>query len=157
MSRRLVVAVAVVACLACLGGLISGLLPASARAGEARPATLYKDPQCGCCTEYGRYLEANGFTVTVVDSTAEIDALHARYRVPAHLEGCHSTVIDGYVIEGHVPVAAINRLLAEKPSIPGLSLPGMPEGSPGMSGHKQGAFPIFVISDEVEPPLFAIE
>jgi hypothetical protein len=137
--------------------VIALLMPNFAHAGGPREATLYKDPLCGCCTEYGRYLEANGFKVTVIDSTAEIDALHARHKVPAHLEGCHSTVIEGYLIEGHVPVSAINRLLDEKPSLPGLSLPGMPEGSPGMSGRKQGAFPIFVISDEAKPPLFAIE
>ena len=93
------------------------------------------------------------------DKTAaqELDALNARFGVPEHLQGCHATVIEGYVIEGHVPVAAISRLLQEKPPIPGISLPGMPEGSPGMSGTKQGAFAIFVISDEEKPPLYAIE
>ena len=141
-----------------LGALPVLYAPGLARADQpARRATLYKDPLCTCCAEYGRYLEANGFNVTVVDSTVEIDALHARFKVPAPLEGCHSTVIGDYLIEGHVPVAAINRLLAEKPSIPGISLPGMPEGAPGMTGHKQGALPIFVISDEAKPPLFAIE
>ncbi|MSO69392.1 MAG: hypothetical protein EXQ98_03805 [Alphaproteobacteria bacterium] len=128
-----------------------------AHADGPREATLYKDPLCTCCAAYGRYLEANGFKVTVIDSVEEIDALHARYKVPAHLEGCHSTVIEGYLVEGHVPVAAINRLLEEKPPLPGISLPGMPDGSPGMSGYKQGAFPIFVISDDAKPPLYSIE
>jgi len=131
--------------------------PVALHAEEARQATLYKDPSCGCCTEYGRYLEANGYQVTVVDSADELDGIKAKYGVPEHLQGCHSTVIEGYVIEGHVPVAAISRLLREKPSIPGISLPGMPLGSPGMSGAKEGAFEIFVIADEEKPPLYATE
>ena len=131
--------------------------PCALHAEEALQATLYKDPSCGCCAEYGRYLEANGYQVAVVDSGEELDALNARFGVPEHLQGCHATVIEGYVIEGHVPVAAISRLLQEKPPIPGISLPGMPGGSPGMSGVKQGAFEIFVISDEEKPPLYAIE
>jgi hypothetical protein len=131
--------------------------PAALHAEEARQATLYKDPSCGCCAEYGRYLEANGYRVTVVDSGDELDAINAKYGVPEHLQGCHATVIEGYVIEGHVPVAVISRLLQERPPIPGIALPGMPEGSPGMSGVKQGAFAIFVITDEEKPPLYAIE
>jgi hypothetical protein len=137
--------------------LAGALLPLVAVAGEARVATLYKDPLCGCCAEYGRYLEANGIALTVVDDAEQMDAVKASYGVPPHLAGCHSTVIDGYVIEGHVPFAVIDRLLAERPLVRGISLPGMPLGSPGMSGEKAGPFAIFVIGDEAAPPIFAID
>ena len=74
------------------------------------------------------------------------------------LEGCHSTVIGDYVVEGHVPVGPIKRLLAERPAIKGISLPGMPEGSPGMSGTKEGPFEILTITGKTEPAqLYATE
>ena len=131
--------------------------PGLARAEESRAATLYKDPACGCCTEYGRYLEANGLAVTVVEDADALEAIRAKYGVPERLAGCHAAVIGGYVVEGHVPFAAIDRLLAEKPSIPGIALPGMPMGSPGMGGVKEAPFEIVVIGDELQPRLFTVE
>lgn len=128
-----------------------------ARAAAPRAATLYKDPLCGCCTDYGHYLEANGFAVDVIADADAMAATKIEFRVPAALEGCHSTVIEGYIIEGHVPVASIERLLAERPSIRGLSLPGMPLGSPGMNGEKEGPFEIYAITDAPNPPVFAVE
>lgn len=71
--------------------------------------------------------------------------------VPNKLVGCHTTLVGGYVVEGHVPISAINRLLADKPAIKGISLPGMPDGSPGMTGTKKGPFTIFAITPEGEP------
>lgn len=93
----------------------------------------------------------------MVVSTPALDAIKAKYKVPPALVANQSTVIEGYVVEGNVPVAAILRLLAERPPIPGLALPGMPSGAPGIGGEKLGAFPIFVIGDEPRPPLYAIE
>src|SRR3954464_15047462 len=98
-------------------------LPAVA-AGIA--ATLYKDPDCDCCQEYARYLAENGFAVEV-KPTREMSVVHAQFGVPFGLEGCHTTFVGGYGVGGHVPVSAIRRLLAEKPAIRGISLPGMPE------------------------------
>ena len=81
-----------------------------------------------------------------------------KYGVRQDLEGCHSTLIGDYVVEGHVPVAPIKRLLAEKPPIKGISLPGMPEGSPGMSGTKEAPFEVLSITGGNEPaPVFAKE
>ena len=128
-----------------------------ARAAAVRAATLYKDPLCGCCTDYGHDLEANGFAVTVVADADVMAAKKAEFRVPAALEGCHSTVIDGYIVEGHVPVSAIEKLLSERPGIRGLSLPGMPLGSPGMSGEKEGPFEVVAITDEPVAPVFSVE
>lgn len=122
-------------------GLLS-LQPASA--GEPVKATVYKDPNCGCCHEYVGYLRQNGFEVEVVD-TGDLMSIKQQAGVPAALEGCHSTLVGGYVVEGHVPANAVKRLLQEKPSIRGISLPGMPLGSPGMDGEKEGPFVVYEI------------
>ena len=95
-------------------------------ADAAHTALLYKNPQCSCCEGYAYYLRKNGFDVTV-KATHDLPLIKQKYGVAEHLEGCHTTLIDGYVIEGHVPVAAINRLLDERPTITGISLPGMPD------------------------------
>ena len=125
-------------------------------ADELRRATLYKDPSCGCCAEYAEYLRRNGFDVAVVD-TADLPEVKRFHGVPAPLQGCHTTVVGGYVVEGHVPAAAIERLLAEKPAIRGVSLPGMPEGSPGMAGAKKAPFTIFAITEDGSRRVFAAE
>ena|SRR5882724_3499456 len=102
-----------------------------ARAEPARKITVTKDPSCGCCGGWVRHLEAEGFAVEVTDSDA-VNRVKARLGVPEHLAACHTAEIGGYVIEGHVPAAAIRRLLAQKPQTRGLAVPGMPVGSPGM-------------------------
>jgi hypothetical protein len=123
------------------------ILSTPAVAGEgSRQATLYKNPQCGCCETYADYLREHGFEVTV-KPTHDLPLLKRQYGVPGELEGCHTTLVDGYVVEGHVPVATILRLLTEKPEIKGISLPGMPAGSPGMFGEKTGPFTIYEITD----------
>lgn len=114
-------------------------------------ATLYKDPQCSCCEGYAQYLEKNGFKVDVkpTDDLAEI----SRYAgVPEDLEGCHTMFVGGYVVDGHVPVGVIRKLLAEKPAIAGITLPGMPSGSPGMTGPKTETWTINAVTKDGEPP-----
>jgi hypothetical protein len=125
-------------------------------AARAEPvsATLYKTPDCGCCEEYAKYLRQHGFNVTV-KPTPNLSQMSRQNGVPEKLAGCHTMMIEGYVVEGHVPVSAINKLLNERPKIKGISLPGMPEGSPGMSGRKTEPFTIYEISDEVK--VFAVE
>jgi hypothetical protein len=128
--------------------LIASLaLSTPAVAGESsRQATLYKNPQCGCCEGYADYLRENGFQVNV-QPTHDLPLLHRQYGVPESLVGCHTTVVDGYVVEGHVPINAVLRLLSERPDIRGISLPGMPAGSPGMFGEKAAPFTIYEIGD----------
>jgi hypothetical protein len=121
---------------------------------EQVTATLYKNPQCGCCEEYAKYLRQNGFIVTV-KPTHNMSLISRQNGVPEQLAGCHTMLIAGYVVEGHVPVSAINKLLTERPAIKGISLPGMPEGSPGMTGTKTEPFTIYEISDEAK--VFAVE
>jgi hypothetical protein len=126
--------------------LVAALGGAPANAGESRAATLYKNPQCGCCEGYADYLRDNGFEVTV-KPTHDLPLLHRQHGVPEALVGCHTTLLDGYVVEGHVPINAVLRMLTERPAIKGISLPGMPAGSPGMSGEKAEPFMIYEIGD----------
>jgi hypothetical protein len=117
-----------------------------AMAKEPRAATLYKNPACACCENYADYLRDNGFEVTV-KPTHDLPLMHRQYGVPEPLVGCHTTLVDGYVVEGHVPINAVLRLLNERPDIKGISLPGMPGGSPGMFGEKTAPFTIYEIGD----------
>ena len=121
---------------------------AVALAGPARAAplaaTLYKNPECGCCDGYADYLRHHGFAVTA-KATHDLAEISRKAGIPAELQGCHTTFIENYVVDGHVPVEAIKKLLAERPAIKGITLPGMPDGSPGMSGKKAGPFKILAI------------
>ena len=126
-----------------------------AGAEQSYSVTLYKNPQCGCCEGYADYLRENGFEVTV-KPTHDLPLLHRQYGVPEPLEGCHTTLVDGYVVEGHVPIGALLRMLTERPNIKGISLPGMPAGSPGMFGEKTRPFRIYEIG-EGEAKIYAVE
>ncbi|NIC04742.1 DUF411 domain-containing protein [Billgrantia bachuensis] len=108
-------------------------------------ATLYKNPNCGCCAEYAKYLEENGFDVETID-TDDLSQLKAEHNIPERLHGCHSTLIGNYVFEGHVPLESLTRVLEEKPFIKGLSVPGMPLGSPGMTGEKRGPLEVYTLA-----------
>ena len=110
---------------------------------SARTAEVHLSPTCTCCTEYAAYLRRNGWTVEEIEEQ-DISAFQGDLGVPESARGCHTTLIDGYVVEGHVPLAAVERLLAERPAIDGIALPGMPLGSPGMTGEADG--PMVVLS-----------
>jgi hypothetical protein len=120
---------AVLAAAAALPLLLS--MPAWAQAEALPLVTVTKDPSCGCCAGWIEHIEAAGFPVRVVDSD-DVFSLKQRLGVPAGLSSCHTAEMEGYVVEGHVPAAAIRRLLAERPDATGLAVPGMPAGSPGM-------------------------
>lgn len=106
-------------------------LPVAGLAGDLPVVTVTRDPTCGCCTAWAEHIEAAGFPVQIVE-THELNRLKHRLGVPRPLHSCHTAEVDGYVIEGHVPAAALERLLTERPSATGLAVPGMPAGSPGM-------------------------
>lgn len=110
--------------------------PAAGKAAEALPAAkkmlVYRDPECGCCTAWAEIAQKAGYEVTV-ESRPDMPAIKARYGVPAELASCHTVIVAGYVVEGHVPIRHIDKLLRDKPrDIVGLAVPGMPRGSPGM-------------------------
>ncbi|TCD13495.1 DUF411 domain-containing protein [Oricola cellulosilytica] len=122
---------------------------------EATEVALYKNPQCSCCEGYADYLRENGFTVSV-HPTHELAAMSREAGIPDALQGCHLSMIDGYAVSGHVPLGTLNKLLTERPGIKGITLPGMPMGSPGMGGDKTGPFTIYEIGT-TEPEVYAVE
>ena len=105
-------------------------------------ATLYKNPQCDCCESYASYLDNHGFDVTVIPSN-DLELINQQHGVPTALDGCHTTLTNGYVIVGHIPVTVVQKLLREKPNVMGISIPGMPSGTPGMGGPKQGPITVY--------------
>ena len=113
--------------------LLSGLWTTS----HAAPIIeVFKSPTCGCCKGWVEHLQENGLNVKTYD-TANVAPFKKRLGVPQQLSSCHTAVIDGYVIEGHVPARDIYRLLKERPEVIGLTVPGMPVGSPGMEMGKR--------------------
>ena len=115
--------------------LLAATLPALAKP-EGTPIEVWKDPNCGCCHDWIAHLESSGFAVRAFDSGNE--AARRRLGMPDAYASCHTARVAGYVIEGHVPAADIRRLLAEKPAVLGLAVPGMPVGAPGMDGPAYG-------------------
>jgi len=105
------------------------LLLATVRAGAQRTATVYKDPTCGCCTKWVDLLRGSGLSVSI-KNIAELD--RSRYAVPAALRSCHTALIESHIVEGHVPIADVQRMLTQGSGVAGLAVPGMPIGSPGM-------------------------
>jgi hypothetical protein len=116
--------------------LVSMWLAAGLSAAGAAEVTVYKSPTCGCCKNWVAHLRANGFSVKAVD-VADVTSYKLANGVSPALASCHTALVDGYVIEGHVPAQDIQRLLRERPKVVGLAAPGMPAGSPGMEqGYK---------------------
>ena len=126
----------------------------AAAASEALEITVYRDPSCTCCGGWMKHLTAQGFQPRNV-LTSEIYTLKQQYGVPDNLVSCHTAVINGYIVEGHVPAAEIKRLLAEKPDVAGLTVPGMPIGTPGMeSGDVREPFTVFSFDEEGNTKVF---
>src|SRR5262245_26550507 len=111
----------------------SPALPFGTSFAEDQLVTVHKDPACGCCTGWVAHLQKAGLATQVIE-TRSLDAVRKRLGVPDDLAACHTAEVAGYVVEGHVPAPAVQRLLQEKPRATGLAVPGMPVGSPGMEG-----------------------
>lgn len=117
--------------------------------------TVFRSPTCGCCGQWIEHMEAAGFTVKD-NLTEDMTAIKEQYGVPASLASCHTTVVDGYVVEGHIPAEDVQRLLAEKPDVAGIAVPGMPIGSPGMeSGDYVEPYTVFSFDESGETAAFA--
>ena len=111
-------------------------LPALASKPTKIPLEVWKDPNCGCCKDWITYMEDNGFAVTVHDTGNT--AVRAKVGRPGRLGSCHTALVGSYLLEGHVPAADVKKLLAQKPKALGITVPGMPVGSPGMDGPDYG-------------------
>jgi hypothetical protein len=116
-------------------GLVAAFLVLQRHPAAAEPSAIlvHKDPNCSCCTGWVQHLKDASFAVTV-EETTDLQPVRRRLGVPADLAACHTAEVDGYVLEGHVPAAAVRSLLEKRPTATGLAVPGMPAGSPGMEG-----------------------
>ena len=129
------------------GAAAAFILPKGAIAETAPRMHVFKDPNCGCCSAWIAILEQDGFQITTEARTsAALVEEKVRRGIPASMASCHTADVDGYAIEGHVPAADIRKLLAERPEAIGLSVPGMPFGSPGMGPESQReAYDVYLI------------
>lgn len=116
--------------------------------------TVYRSPSCGCCGEWVEHIERHGFRVKDIQ-TDDMEAIKAEQGLPTDLASCHTAIIDGYVLEGHIPARDIIALLNEKPDIAGIAVPGMPLGSPGMeAGDRKQDFAVLSFDDAGEIEVF---
>lgn len=109
--------------------------------------TVYKSMNCGCCTSYIAELKRDYNVDVVISSDSELSEIKDSLNIDPNMRSCHTILVGDYFIEGHVPIEAVEKLLAENPNIDGISLPRMPAGSPGMGGVKSGLFTIYSITD----------
>ena len=133
-------------------GVILAALPTLA---EPASVKVYKSPTCGCCTKWVDHLRENGFIVETVD-VPDVAPIKARNGVPSRLAACHTALVDGYFVEGHVPASDVHRLLDERPPIAGLSVPGMPIGSPGMEGPNPEVYQVLAVRADGGTSVFSI-
>lgn len=123
-------------------------------ADSAHTMVVYKTPTCGCCTAWVDHVKANGFKVVVHDLD-ELTAIKREHSVPNRLQSCHTAVVGGYVVEGHVPAEDIQRLLRERPDVHGIAVPGMPMGSPGMEGPRRDSYNVIAFRLDGTQEIFA--
>lgn len=144
------------ASVAILASLLSASAPPSFEPVAPKPhITVFKDPGCGCCKSWVDHLRKHGFDVAVRD-TSDVTGAKRTGRVPEQLHSCHTAFVNGYVVEGHVPAADIQRMLSEKPKIAGIAVPGMPVGSPGMEmGGRVDAYDVVAFNRDGSTRVFA--
>ena len=119
---------------------------ALANINDKQIVEVFKTPSCGCCYGYVLFLEKEKFKVKRTDMES-LHTIKQKYTIPLEMQSCHTTIMDKYFIEGHVPIEAINKLLKEQPDIDGIALPGMPIGTPGMPGDKEDPYVIYQLID----------
>ena len=124
------------------------LAPKGSSAAASPNIAIYRNPGCGCCEKWADHLRAAGYTTQMADHD-DLDGLRAKLGVPAGLAGCHTATVDGYVVEGHVPAAAIDRLLRERPKALGVAVAGMPAGSPGMEGGTAEVYEVILFGESL--------
>lgn len=116
--------------------------------------TMYRTDGCDCCLKWADYMVLNDFDVEV-QAVENLQDIKDQHNVPADLSSCHTAVIDGYVVEGHVPAREILKLLNERPEAAGISVPGMPMGSPGMEGHRADSYNVVLFDERGNRTVYA--
>lgn len=135
--------------------LASGYLFSNENNPEEKPVmTVYKSPTCGCCSKWVEHLEENGIEV-IVEERMNMQPVKQQFGVSSQHQSCHTALIDGYVIEGHVPAVDIYRLIQEQPDLKGLAVPGMPMGSPGMEGQRSEHYSVLGVHKDGRSSLFS--
>ena len=119
----------------------------------AEPMTVYKSQYCGCCEQWVKHMQDNGFELKVVN-TEQLDPIKMQHGVTPKLASCHTALVEGYVVEGHVPAADVRRMLEQKPAIRGLTIPGMPQSAPGMDIPGQ-AYQVLAIDEAGQTAVWA--
>lgn len=148
-------AVAAAAALGLVGYLtLGGGEGETASGAGAAEMVVYRSPACGCCYDWAEHMRQAGFQVQVEDRN-DLAPIKAEMGVPSDLSSCHTARIGDYVIEGHVPAADVRRLLAERPDVRGLAVPGMPVGSPGMEGPRPDRYSVVAFDGEGGREVFA--
>lgn len=140
--------------LAAVGLLSVGGLVAMQKTSTAGEVVVYKSPTCGCCKEWVKHLQENGYKVEVHEQY-DVTPIKRDLGVPTHLRSCHTATVDGYVLEGHVPADLISRMQTEKPAIKGLAVPGMPMGSPGMEGPRKDPYDVIAFEEKGKTTVYA--
>jgi len=131
------------------------IVPAVSYAEQTLPQiTVYKSPTCGCCKKWIKHLEQNGFDVQAHNSR-DMFSVKQQMGITRDIQSCHTGEVNGYFIEGHVPADDIKRLIKEKPKAAGLTVPGMPMGSPGMEGNRKDAYSVLLISGDGKQEVFS--
>lgn len=125
-----------------------------AAAANASEVEVYKSPYCGCCEQWIRHLRANGFR-TIVRNVENLEPVKTANGVPRHLQSCHTALVDGYVVEGHVPADLIRRLLAERPDVAGIAVPGMPTSAPGMDQPTGERYTVMIFDKKGRSAVYA--
>jgi hypothetical protein len=155
LSRRAWVGIA-------LGGAATALLGERwLRAANPRtvadrtPITVYASPSCQCCHRWVPHLEANGFLATV-EKVADVTPIKRKLGVPESLWSCHTAMVAGYAVEGHVPADLVQRVLAERPAVAGLAAPGMPNGAPGMEGASKETYEVVAFTTAGDTQVYAV-
>lgn len=149
MNKKYLVILAVVAVLSAIGIILISSHNVSAYENLENfdsDIKLYKSSTCGCCEIYSSYFKSKGNKNLEIIDVPDIKSVIEQYEIPEFLESCHTVIIGDYFVEGHVPLEAIEKLLSENPDIEGIGMPGMPAGSPGMPGTKQGDFVVYGIN-----------
>ncbi len=128
------------------GIIVAGAVGVTAQPRTTKPGvTVYKTPTCGCCAKWVEHMRTSGFEMKVID-LEDIEHIKRANGVPGKMESCHTALVGGYVVEGHVPADLVQRMLREKPAIAGIATPGMPVGSPGMEVPNFKAEPYSVMA-----------
>ena len=133
--------------------IVSGLVVAQQRDARAK-VLVYKTPTCGCCAKWVGHMEKAGFEVETRDLT-DLSAIKNQYGVQRSLSSCHTAIVDGYIVEGHVPPEFVTKLLEERPDVKGITVPGMPIGSPGMEGPNPQAYDVLSFDAAGKTAVFA--